>query len=296
MAETSSASDPVSAGRAWFSIVVAVGLALALLLVNLLQLASLLLRPFSRSAFRAVNRWFANTWWGWCVLVAERLNGFRVVTSGDPLPAGENAIVVANHQQMPDIVVIMALARRCGRLGDLKFFVKRALKWVPGIGWGMQFLDCVFVHRDWAADVDSIERTFRSLVRDRVPMWMVSFVEGTRITPAKLARSRTFAADRGLEPPRHVLLPRPRGFAATVRGLRDHAEAVYDLTIAYSGPPPTLWQLVGGSVQDVRVHARRFPVSELPVDDRAVRDWLLGRFRHKDDLLDHFHASGTFPG
>ena len=121
----------------------------SLLMFNVAQTASLLLLPFSRPAFRRFNRWCANTWWGACVVASQRVNGTRLIVTGEDVPADENALVLANHQDMPDILALMILARGKRRLGDLKFFVKHALKWVPGVGWGMQFLSCPFLRRDW---------------------------------------------------------------------------------------------------------------------------------------------------
>lgn len=266
-----------------------------LLLFNGLQLLSLLLvRPFSRHAFRRVNRWIADTWWGMCVVGAERMNGTRLVVSGDAVPVRENAIVISNHQQMPDITVLMALARSKHRLGDLKWFVKRKIQYVPGIGWGMRFLDCVFVHRDWSSDQDAIRRTFSRLVNDRVPLWLVSFVEGTRFTAAKHARSREYARRQGLPVLDHLLLPRTKGFVATLEGLRDNVSAVYDVTIGYIEGVPTLWQYITGRVQQVHVHIARFPTPELPRGEAAAA-WLIRRFEEKDRLLEHFYAHDVFP-
>jgi lysocardiolipin and lysophospholipid acyltransferase len=276
------------------SLVTVAGLA-SLLAVNLLQTSSLVLLPVSRPAFRRFNRWCANLWWGACVVAAERFNRTRVVVSGDVVPARENALLVVNHQQMPDITTIMAFARSKRRLGDLKFFVKRAIKWCPGIGWGMQFLACPFVRRDWDRDREAIARTFSTLVDERIPMWLVSFVEGTRLTTEKLARSQAYAREHGLEPLRHVLVPRTKGFAASVEGLGRHISAVYDLTIGYVEGVPTLWQYIEGSVATVHLHVRRFPVEELPRLEEELRAWLLERFREKDELLEHFYLHGSFP-
>mgnify|MGYP002064506829 CR=1 FL=1 len=77
------------------------------------------------------------------------------------------------------------------RLGDMKYFIKKQLKWVPGMGWGLQFLDCLFVERDWASDREQIRRTFDRLVRDDVPIHLVSFAEGTRLTQAKLEAAKS---------------------------------------------------------------------------------------------------------
>jgi len=270
-------------------------LALTLLAGNGIQTLSLVVLPVSRRAFRALNRFLANLWWGWCVLLARHLLGARVVVSGDHVPMRENAIVVLNHQSMADIPLVMALARTKERLGDLKWFVKDPLKWVPGVGWGMAFLDCLFVKRDWAKDRDSIERTFRRLLTDRVPVWLVTFSEGTRLTPTKLLRSQEFATSRGLDPLRHLLLPRPRGFAAAVEGLREHVDAVYDVTIGYVDGVPSLWQYVQGFAAVTHLHVRRFPITELADDSEALKQWLIERFQEKDDLLQGFYDTGAFP-
>ena len=266
-----------------------------LLPFNLLQLLSLSLRPFSRPAFRRVNRWCANTWWGWCVIGAERIYGVRMIATGDDVPMRENALLVANHQQMPDITALMAFARTKDRLGDLKFFVKKQLKWVPGMGWGMQFLDCIYIDRDWASDREHIRETFASLVDGRVPVFLVSFAEGTRFTLSKLEAAQNYAREHGLTIPRHTLVPRSKGFAASVEGLRTHIDAVYDLTIGYEKAIPTLWQYIKGMVQRIHLHVRRFPVAELPESTDALRRWLMARWEEKDRLLEHFYEKGAFP-
>ena len=105
------------------------------------------------------------------------------VFSGDDLPQGENTLVVANHQSMADILVLMPLARRQARLGDMKWFAKDIIKYFPGVGWGMLFLDCLFLKRDWMADRSRIDQTFSKIRDHGVPFWVISFSEGTRRTP-----------------------------------------------------------------------------------------------------------------
>ena len=83
----------------------------SLLLINVIQMASLLLLPVSRRAFRAVNRWAANTWWGWCVWVSSGFYGVRLEVTGDVVPPRENAILVVNHQEMSDITFLFFFAR-----------------------------------------------------------------------------------------------------------------------------------------------------------------------------------------
>jgi 1-acyl-sn-glycerol-3-phosphate acyltransferase len=274
--------------------ILALGFA-TLLPFNLLQLLSLALLPFSTRAFRALNRWAAGTWWSWCVVGAERINHTRFIFTGDDVPKRENALLIANHQQMPDIVAMMKFCKAADRLGDMKYFIKKQLKWVPGMGWGLQFLDCLFVERHWASDREQIGRTFARLVKDKVPIHLVSFAEGTRLTPAKLEAAQAYAAEHGLEVPRHTLIPRSKGFSASVEGLRGHLNAVYDLTIAYERGVPTLWQFIEGLVERVHIHVRRFPIDAMPSTETELRAWLLGRWQEKDDLLEHYYATGSFP-
>ena len=226
-----------------------------LLPINFIQLSSLVVLPFSRKAFRAVNRWCADTWWGLCVIGAEHFNGTQIIFTGEDVAMRENAMLISNHQQMPDIPAIMKFSKTKERLGDLKFFVKKQLKWVPGMGWGMQFLDCPFIDRDWASDSEQIRRTFDRLVKGNVPVHLVSFVEGTRLTLPKLEVAQAYARENGLTVPRHTLVPRSKGFSASIEGLRSHITAVYDLTIAYEVGVPSLWQYLKGMVDDYDISA-----------------------------------------
>jgi 1-acyl-sn-glycerol-3-phosphate acyltransferase len=211
------------------------------------------------------------------------------------MPGDENAIVFANHQQMPDILILMFLAQPKGRLGDMKWFVKDVLKYVPGLGWGMLFLDCLFVKRDWAADRGRIEKTFRKYRAERISFWLISFVESTRITAKKLLKAQEFARKRGDYVPQLTLVPRSRGFVASVEGLGEMVAAVYDVTIAFEGGIPTLWQFMCGVTPRVALHMDRFPREELPQGqprELELSRWLTRRFVEKDARLIRFQATG----
>ncbi len=266
-----------------------------ILVINAIQMLSLVVRPFSLSAFRAINRFVADLWWGWCVVGAEKVFGVEPVFTGDEIPMHENAIVFANHQQMPDILVVMMLARRKDRLGDMKWFVKEPLKYVPGVGWGMQFLDCLFVKRDWLADKRKILTTFEKFLKYRIPIWLITFVEGTRITPAKQEKSQNYARRRNLPRLQHVMSPKTRGFTAAVEGLGSHIQAVYDITIGYEGGIPRIHHIVRGLVNRVHIDVRRFPVDALPNGEPELAAWLHQRFVRKDEILGQLFHSGRFP-
>jgi 1-acyl-sn-glycerol-3-phosphate acyltransferase len=197
---------------------------------------------------------------------------------------------------MADVMLLMCFAWRCGRLGDMKFFVKDVVKWFPGFGWGMKFIDCIFVKRDWAKDRAGIHRLFEKYKREDIPIFLVSFLEGTRRTDEKHAHAKEFATRRGLYCPEHTLIPRTKGFVATMIGLRDHLDAVYDLTIAYPDGVPSLVNCFEARVKRVEVHVRRHAVDALPGGEEELEQWVFDRFRDKDALLSRFFEEERFPG
>src|SRR5688500_14892184 len=78
-----------------------------LLGLNLTQMLSLLVRPFSGSLFRLINRTAAMLFFSAFALLITRILRVRIVQTGDLLPARENAFVVANHQSMADIPALV---------------------------------------------------------------------------------------------------------------------------------------------------------------------------------------------
>lgn len=267
-------------------------LLLTILFANFIQMTTVLVRPFSEPLFRAMNVNLAGNWWWLCAWVQKRFLNIRFVFSGDELPWNENAIVIANHQKDTDITALMPLAERSGMLYHMKWFAKQSLKWVPGIGWGMHFIDCIFLARNWHADAARIERTFGRLNRLPIPFWLLSFPEGTRITPEKLERTRLYARRKGQPEPKHTLIPRTKGFTVAVLGLK-RAQAVYDVTIGYPGGIPSVWGYLGGALKEVHIQVHRFPLDTLPKSEEALSHWLLERYRIKDALLEKFTATGS---
>lgn len=256
-----------------------------LVLLNVVQMASLVVLPFHGGAFRRINRELANFYWGLLVFIMHRIYQMEFIYTGDQVPAGENAFLIPNHQDFSDILVLMPFAKSKRRLGDMKWFVKDIIKYCPGPGWGMLFLDCLYVKRNWNQDKDYIRSTFERINRNKVPCFLISFLEGTRITPEKLEAARQWADGRGLPLPENVLIPRTRGFTASMEGLRGHLDAVYDLTLLHPDGVPTLWQIACGFVPDARIHVRRFPIAEVPEDEQATGAWLRDLFMDKDRLI-----------
>lgn len=199
--------------------------------------------------------------------------------------------MIANHQGMADIIVALCIAYSCKMVSHTTWLAKDVLKWVPGVGWGMAFLDCIFLKRDWAADAQRIKETFSKVVESGFPIWLISFPEGTRLTQKKLQASNARAAKQGLAASKYVLRPRTKGFIATMSGLRNSVDAVYDMTIGYVDRKPSLTAIIRGDIDAVHVHVDRFAIADLPAEE-GLSSWLRERFELKDKRMSQFKKTG----
>jgi 1-acyl-sn-glycerol-3-phosphate acyltransferase len=262
---------------------------------NVVQISSLIVYPFSRSIFRKINTSCAIFWWGLCTVGMEKYYGMNIVFQGDQLPLGENSLVICNHQSMADVPLIFTLAWRKKMLENLKWYVKDIIKYVPGPGWGMKFLNCIFLKRDWESDKTKINQTFSNITDNRIKIWLISFLEGTRISSKKLELATQFAATKGLCSPEHVLLPRTKGFVASISGLRGHITSVVDLTIYYPDGIPTLWQVFRRDLLKAFINIERIPIAALPTASKDLEKWVFEQYQKKDQLLATIGQKGHFP-
>lgn len=259
-----------------------------LLFVNLLQAAVFVVAPLFPAFGDRASYFFADSYWSFVVWVMEKVQKIALDISYEPgpFPKGEKVVMTANHQSHVDSILLLAFAKRHGALGALKFFVKDELKYVPGPGWGMYFLGCVFLKRNWQDDAKGLLPTFERYKRSAYPVWIHIFTEGTRRTAEKQAQATQYSLEKRHRPLTRVLWPRTKGFVATLQGMEPHVDAVYDLTIIYPGSEiPTLWDVFMGELKEVKIIAKRTPAAELPRDARALSEWLVDGFYQKDLIL-----------
>lgn len=276
------------------AVVISLVLLVSLLLINGLQTLSLIAIPVSRPLFRATNRYLAHNYWTILLWVTNKVYRVRIEWHSDALPPHENVILIANHQSAVDVMPLFALAERCGRLGDMKFFVKDIFKYIPGPGWGMLFLDCIFLKRRWMADRRRIKTTFERFRAEQIPLWLNIFPEGTRYTAKKMLDAQITARHYKLPICEHVLVPYAKAFETSILGLKGRVQAVYDVTIGYPKGIPTLWQMLCGDVRLLEIHVVRFALEQLPQEAQAIENWLNERFWAKEQHLLSLQKNGTF--
>ena len=202
-------------------------------------------------------------------------------------------LVLANHQSWVDIPVLQKVFNR--RIPFLKFFLKRELIWVPVLGLAWWALDFPFMRRLTKSQLarnpalrgKDMEITRRACERFRVlPVSVMNFVEGTRFTEAK------HSAQGGAY--RHLLKPKAGGVSFVLGAMGDMLQSVVDVTIAYPGGRPTVWQLLSGRVRQVRVKVRQRPIPTDLVGDYAsdpelrkrTQAWMNGLWADKDADLE----------
>lgn len=266
---------------------------LPLLLVALLKVV--LPVPRLRVACNPLLTGLAESWIGVNNRLWDAFTHTRLDVRGDAeLHADGHYLVLANHQSWVDILVLQKVFNR--RIPLLRFFLKRQLFWVPLLGLAWWALDFPFmgrytpkqVARNPALAGRDIEATRRACEKFRaIPVAIMNFVEGTRFTAAKHAKQGS--------PYRHLLKPKSGGVAFVLDAMGDGLHAILDVSIAYPGGSPSLLDLLGDRIPEVRVQIRQ---RAIPADlargdyqnDREFRirfqQWMNGLWREKDaDLV-----------
>ncbi|CAA0837453.1 1-acyl-sn-glycerol-3-phosphate acyltransferase 2 [Striga hermonthica] len=271
------------------------------LVINFVQaVCFLLIRPFSKSTYRRINREVAELLWLELVWLVDWWAGVKIELFGDSeafkLMGKEHALVICNHKSDIDWLVGWILAQRSGCLGSSLAVMKKSSKFLPVIGWSMWFSEYLFLERNWAKDESTLKSGLQRLRDFPRPFWLALFVEGTRFTQAKLLAAQEYASSTGLPVPRNVLIPRTKGFVTAVSQMRPFVPAVYDFTIAIpkTSPAPTMLRIFNGQSSVVHVHLKRHLMKDLPESDDAVAKWCKDAFVAKDKLLDKHNAENSF--
>lgn len=150
-------------------ILIVVPWALELVLMDLLLSLLLPLSFVFPNFVYDASSFIAFTCWWWIQAIFEYFNGGIISISGETLPQGETAIVIANHVSWTDFYMIQALAIRARMLGRCRWFAKIELRWVPLLGWGIWAMGMPMVSRNWLKDKRELDRVFDGIVVKKWP-------------------------------------------------------------------------------------------------------------------------------
>lgn len=202
--------------------------------------------------------------------------------------------------------------------GHIYIILKESIRYIPVLGTGMMFYGFIFLSRKWATDKERFQYRLKKLsTRQEAavtganpkglnPMWLLIFPEGTNLSSNGRIASAKWASKNAIPDLRHALLPRSTGLSYCLQELRSTVDYMYDCTLAYEGVPAgqygqDLFSLRGSYFQgrppkSVNMHWRRFATRDMPLgDEKAFNEWLLARWREKDDLLQFYIENNRFP-
>lgn len=271
------------------------------LLVNFLQLCSMVIWPFNKSLYRKVNWCLVRSYWSQFTFVAEWWSGCDCILYMHPDErehiATEHIVVTMNHTYEIDWLMAWIIAERYDLIGGTKIYGKESLRFVPTMGWSWIFVESIFLKRDWNKDKKRIHDGVKELVDFPDGYWftLLLFPEGTRYTPEKHEASCEVARQKGYPELKHHLLPRTKGFAYSMQEMKGKVNAVYDCTIEFKGDvEPSLMNVLRGKKIIGHMRIRRHEINNLPDSEEDLGVWLRDLFKEKDELVDEFKKTGKF--
>ncbi|MEO1596226.1 MAG: acyltransferase [Pseudomonadota bacterium] len=257
----------------------------------------------SRMLMACGENWISvNSW------LLETTQGTKFhITGTENLRRQEWYLIASNHQSWVDIVVLQRVFNR--RIPFLKFFIKHVLIWVPFLGQAWWAMDMPFMKRYSRKFLEKnphlkgkdLEATRKSCERfAEVPTSVINFVEGTRFTAEKHAKTNS--------PYTNLLPPRAGGIAFALSVMGEQFRSLLDVTIVYPGGSKSFWQMCTGELKDVVVDVREIPIEPWMSEGDYLEDaefrgrfqtWLTALWVEKDqrfaelDRLVSVQSAGT---
>lgn len=143
-----------------------------------------------------------------------------------------------NHTYEIDWLCGWVYSENCSVLGNCKAYAKKVIGYIPVMGWAWKFAEFVFLERSYEKDKEIISRQIKEIFDYPDPVWLLLNAEGTRFTKKKHEASVKFAQEKGLQPLKYHLLPRTKGFTASLPSLRGKCGAIFDISVAFKKEDP----------------------------------------------------------
>ncbi|XP_072178491.1 1-acyl-sn-glycerol-3-phosphate acyltransferase gamma-like [Diadema setosum] len=272
------------------------------LVVTTCQCFTVVVWPFSKQWYRSLNGHIINLLWLQLVWLTDYWSGSKVHFHAEDdflkKVEGRHALLVVNHKQDVDWLVIWQLAERFKMMRGAKCLMKNEIKYVPFFGWSFYLTEQLFVNRNYAKDKTSLMRHLKNITTYHFPTVTLIFCEGTRYTKEKYEKSQEFAKQRGLPGLKHHLLPRTKGFNLCIEAYKGKVPVIYNTTIAYQdNVEPSIYDLICGKQFDFHVFVRVLPLDEVPTDSEdATAEYCHELYRDKDRAYEYFLEHNTFTG
>ncbi|PIQ23689.1 acyltransferase [bacterium (Candidatus Blackallbacteria) CG17_big_fil_post_rev_8_21_14_2_50_48_46] len=246
--------------------------------------------------------WLANHWVAGNSLIMKLTQDTDWDVSGiEQLDLRKSYLVISNHRSWTDIFVLQHVFQ--GKIPFLKFFLKQQLIWVPLLGVAWWALDFPFMKRYSREYLEKhpemrgkdMETTRKHCEKyKQYPVSVINFLEGTRLTEAKLKRQNS--------PYQQLLKPKAGGVALVLSAMGDTLSEVLDVTILYPGHQKhkPFWALLSGHLPEITVKVRTLPLPENvigrdylndPDYQQQIQTWVNQLWQDKDQLIQATQAA-----
>ncbi len=243
--------------------------------------------------YRVKRRWLRSHLAG-----IRALFGLRFEIEGLELAGPGPVLVMIRHASIIDNALPDAILGHAHGLG-FRFIIKRELQMLPTIDIGGRWVPTLFVRRAAKDNATELERARKLTLNLSERDGLLIYPEGTRWTPAKLARAKEIIAERqpelaplaeGLS---NLLPPRLGGTLTLLEGARE-ADVVIFGHVGLDGFEyiSDIW--AGGLVGNtVRLRFWRFAAAEIPRERDELIRWLYARWQELDDWVGAVQAEAA---
>lgn len=92
----------------------------------------------------------------------------------------EHTLLLMNHTYEIDWLVGWMFCEKSGVLGNCKAYAKKAIQYIPAVGWSWKFAEFIFLERSYDKDKEIIDKQLNEVFDYPDPVW----VSVTHITPS----------------------------------------------------------------------------------------------------------------
>jgi 1-acyl-sn-glycerol-3-phosphate acyltransferase len=249
--------------------------------------------PFGAGSLRrhrliyVLRRWWIRHHLG----AVRRLFSLRFEIHGLGHAAPAPAVIMMRHASIIDNALPDALITHAHGIG-LRYVIKRELQMIPTIDIGGRWCPTLFVRRA-SGDAAGESAKLRSLL-DGIGRGesVLVYPEGTRATPAKIARAKEIVAERQPEIShlanrlQNLLPPRLGGPLELLDEAAGRFDIVFCGHVGFDGFQHLRHVWAGGLVgTKISVRFWRSPAAAVPANEQERVEWLYGRWQELDDWV-----------
>ncbi|KAK7028912.1 Acyl-CoA:lysophosphatidylglycerol acyltransferase 1 [Halocaridina rubra] len=236
--------------------------------------------------------------------------GYHIVEVGDNFLdlIDERTLVLFNHQSTADVPLIMAaFSSRVGLSNNIMWIMDHVFKLtnfgLVSVAHGDFFIHGGPKYRD--ASLLDLSSHLADFYIPRKRRWLVLFPEGGFLKN-KIQASHRYSEKNNLPKLNNVAYPRIGALkvimdAAAASHQNDGTDKIkylLDVTVAYPGGRPLDLQTIFGGWRpscDTIFYYRKYGIEEVPRDRDDLESWLFKRYQEKEEILQEYYNTGTFP-